>query len=56
VEFLSAGDSQIFFECVDYDKDAIEYSYNKIKEKGFLNNVEFFAKTHSNSNRPESMI
>lgn len=42
VEFLSAGDSQIFFECVDYDKDAIEYSYNKIKEKGFLNNVEFF--------------
>jgi extracellular factor (EF) 3-hydroxypalmitic acid methyl ester biosynthesis protein len=41
VEFLSQGESHIFFECVDYDKDAIEYSYNKVKEKGFLSNLEF---------------
>jgi len=41
VEFLSKGESHIFFECVDYDKNAIEYSYNKVKEKGFLNNIEF---------------
>ena len=41
-EFLSEGKSQIFFECVDYDKNAIEYSYNKIKENGFLNHVEFY--------------
>jgi len=41
VEFLSKGDSHIFFECVDYDKDAIEYSHNKVKEKGFLNHIEF---------------
>ena len=40
-EFLSQGKSQIFFECVDYDKDAIEYSYKKVKKKGFLNNIEF---------------
>jgi diguanylate cyclase (GGDEF)-like protein/PAS domain S-box-containing protein len=42
VEFLSEAKSQIFFECVDYDKNAIEYSYKKVKEKGFLNNVEFY--------------
>ena len=41
IEFLSKGKSRIFFECVDYDKDAIEYSYNKVKEKGFLSNIEF---------------
>jgi extracellular factor (EF) 3-hydroxypalmitic acid methyl ester biosynthesis protein len=41
VEFLSQGKSHVFFECVDYDKDAIEYSHNKVKEKGFLNNVVF---------------
>jgi SAM-dependent methyltransferase len=40
-EFLTQGKSQIFFECVDYDKDAIEYSYKKVKKKGFLNNIEF---------------
>lgn len=42
VEFLSEGKSQIFFECVDYDKNAVEYSYNKIKEKSFLDHVEFY--------------
>jgi hypothetical protein len=26
---------------VDYDKNAIDYSYNKIKENGFLSNLEF---------------
>ena len=41
IEFLSQGKSHIFFQCVDYDKNAIEYSYNKIKEKGFLSNIEF---------------
>jgi extracellular factor (EF) 3-hydroxypalmitic acid methyl ester biosynthesis protein len=41
VEFLSQGESHLFFECVDYDKNAIEYSYNKVKEKGFLSNIEF---------------
>lgn len=41
IEFLSKGESHIFFECVDYDKDAIEYSHNKIKEKGFLSHIEF---------------
>jgi SAM-dependent methyltransferase len=41
VEFLSQGKSHVFFQCVDYDKNAIEYSYNKIKEKGFLGNMEF---------------
>lgn len=41
VEFLSKGKSHVFFECVDYDKNAIEYSYNKVKEKGFLSNIEF---------------
>lgn len=42
VEFLSQGPSQVFFECVDYDKNAIEYSYNKVKAKGFLGNIEFY--------------
>lgn len=41
VEFLSEGKSQMLFECVDYDKNAIEYSFNKAKEKGLLNNIEF---------------
>jgi extracellular factor (EF) 3-hydroxypalmitic acid methyl ester biosynthesis protein len=40
-DFLSEGESQIFFECVDYDKNAIEYSHNKFKEKGFLKKIEF---------------
>jgi len=42
LEFLSEGNSHVCFECVDYDKNAIEYSYNKIKEKGWLDHVEFF--------------
>lgn len=42
IEFLSEGKSEVIFQCVDYDKNAIEYSYNKIKEKGWLSNVEFF--------------
>jgi extracellular factor (EF) 3-hydroxypalmitic acid methyl ester biosynthesis protein len=41
VEFLSQRESHVFFECVDYDKNAIEYSSNKVKEKGFLKKVEF---------------
>ncbi len=41
VEFLLQGKSHVFFECVDYDKNAVEYSHNKVKEKGFLSNVEF---------------
>ncbi len=41
VEFLAQGKSRVFFECVDYDKNAIDYSYNKIKENGFLSNIEF---------------
>ena len=41
VEFLSQGEKSVFFECVDYDKDAIEYSYHKVKEKGLLKNIEF---------------
>ncbi|MBN1365170.1 MAG: class I SAM-dependent methyltransferase [Syntrophaceae bacterium] len=41
VEFLSEGKCQVFFDCVDYDKDAIEYSLNKVKEKGLLSNIEF---------------
>lgn len=41
VEFLSEGKCQIFFDCVDYDKDAIEYSFNKTKKKGLLSNIEF---------------
>lgn len=41
VEFLLQGESHVFFECVDYDKDAVEYSYKKVKGKGFLSNVEF---------------
>jgi extracellular factor (EF) 3-hydroxypalmitic acid methyl ester biosynthesis protein len=41
VEFLSQGESHLFFECVDYDKNAIEYSYNKVREKGFLSHIEF---------------
>lgn len=41
IDFLSKGESHIFFDCVDYDKDAIEYSHNKVKEKGFLNHIEF---------------
>jgi extracellular factor (EF) 3-hydroxypalmitic acid methyl ester biosynthesis protein len=41
IEFLSKGESHIFFECVDYDKDAIEYSHNKVKEKGLLSHIDF---------------
>lgn len=41
IEFLSQGNSHVFFHCIDYDKDAIEYSYHKVKEKGFLKNIEF---------------
>ena len=39
--FYPEGKPHVFFECVDYDKNAIEYSYNKVKEKGFLSNIEF---------------
>lgn len=41
VEFLSEGKTPVFFDCVDYDKDAIEYSFNKAERKGLLNNIEF---------------
>ncbi|MGD0278423.1 MAG: class I SAM-dependent methyltransferase [Smithella sp.] len=41
VEFLLEEKTQIFFECVDYDRNAIEYSFNKVQEKGLLSNVEF---------------
>jgi SAM-dependent methyltransferase len=41
VEFLSEGKSKVFFECVDYDKGAIEYSFNKAQKMGLLSNIEF---------------
>jgi len=41
VEFLLEEKSKVFFECVDYDKGAIEYSYHKAKEKDLLNHIEF---------------
>lgn len=41
VEFLSAGKSKVFFECVDYDKGAIEYSFNKAQKMGLLSHIEF---------------
>jgi len=41
VEFLSEGKSNVCFECVDYDKGAIEYSFNKAKEKDLLSHIEF---------------
>jgi SAM-dependent methyltransferase len=42
VEFLSEGKSNVFFECVDYDKGAIEYSFNKAKERDLLNHIKFY--------------
>jgi SAM-dependent methyltransferase len=41
-EFISQGESDVYFECIDYDKDAIEYSFNKLKAKGYTNHVEFY--------------
>lgn len=41
VEFLQEGKSNVFFECVDYDKGAIEYSFNKAKDKDLLSHIEF---------------
>lgn len=41
IEFLQEGNSRVFFECVDYDKDAIEYSFDKLKSKNLISNVEF---------------
>jgi hypothetical protein len=41
IEFLEKEDSHISFECVDYDKNAIDYSYNKMKGKNLLSHVHF---------------
>ncbi len=41
IEFLEKENSHVSFECVDYDKDAIDYSYNKMKGKNLLHHVCF---------------
>ncbi|HON59558.1 MAG TPA: methyltransferase domain-containing protein [Smithella sp.] len=41
IEFLEKENSHVSFECVDYDKDAIDYSFNKMKEKNLLHCVCF---------------
>jgi hypothetical protein len=39
-DLQSPGSCPRGLHCLDYDKDAIEYSFNA-KRKGLLNNIEF---------------